>query len=210
MTRRFGLRFVITLLLVTVVVSGAALAAGRAFRQPDDHRALLLAWCETAPCIMDIVPGETGWAQTTGQISRLPDSQLYPKQIVTRFESVALEFYPSINQGAVGRIFLHFAQDHQFDAGWVIQRFGEPCGVSLYPTLNQATLRYRFLLANVQVEQERLQPRSAVLQIVLTDPHFQSDSQPDPCVDNITSRQMLNSLWQGFSTIGYYRAHQHR
>jgi len=209
LVRTFGLRLILVLLFAFALVSGAALAAGRAFRPPEDNRALLLAWCESAPCIMDIIPGQTQWAATTGQISRLPDTRLFPKQIVVRLESAALEFYPSINRGAVGRIFLHFPQDHQLDAGWVIQRFGEPCGVSLYPSLNQVTLRYRFLLANVQVEHDRLQPQSAVSQIVLTDPHFRSDIQPDPCVDNITNHQMLNSFWKGFSTIGYYQAHQH-
>ncbi|MBE0691350.1 MAG: hypothetical protein IH587_14625, partial [Anaerolineae bacterium] len=148
--QNFGLRLALALLSALVLVSGAALGVGRVFRPPEDNRAALRSWCETTPCIMDIVPGETDWAQTTGRLSRLPDTTLFPKQIVARLDSLALEFYPSINRESVGRIFLYFPQSHQFDAGWVVQRFGEPCGVSLYPTLNQATLRYRFLLANVQ------------------------------------------------------------
>ncbi|MCL4248587.1 MAG: hypothetical protein KJ065_10620 [Anaerolineae bacterium] len=204
----FGLRLTITLLLILALASGAALSAGRALRLPEDSRVRLIAWCETSPCVMDIVPGETGWIRTQGQLDDLPDRVLFPRQIIVRLEHIDLEFYPSVNGESVGRIFLHFPQNHHFDAGWIVQRFGEPCGVSIYPASDQMTLRFPFLLANVNVDDDRLRPQSAVSMISLQDPHFRFEAQPDPCIDNITSRQMLNSLWKGFSTVGYYRAHQ--
>ncbi|MCA9902485.1 MAG: hypothetical protein KC547_01400 [Anaerolineae bacterium] len=206
--RTFGLRLSITLVLILALVSGAALAAGRVLRPPEDGRAALIAWCEMSPCVMDIVPGETDWTRTQGQLDDLPDRVLLPRQIVVRQDFIALEFYPSVNGESVGRIFLHFPQNHHFDAGWIVQRFGEPCGVSIYPASGQITLRYPFLLANVDVDDNRLRPQSAVSMISLQDPHFRFEVQPDPCIDNITSRQMLNSPWKGFSTITYYRAHQ--
>ena len=200
------LRGSLILVLASLLVSAGMLGVGRAWAQPTDARASLLGWCDAAPCPLEIVPGASTWGRALGRVSRLPNSQLYPKQMIARLDSAALELYPSVAQGTVGRIFVMFAPQRRFDAGWVVQRYGVPCGVSIYPATQQVTLRYTFLLANIRVEDSRLSPHSAVANLLFSDPHFVFESQPDLCIDNITSRQVMNSVWQGFAPLAAYRA----
>jgi hypothetical protein len=197
-------------------VIGLALACalgmlgGRAQMQPQDARMSLFARCDGQPCWMGIVPGVTPWTQAERIVTAAAEHD--DKRLIMPMGARGdVQVYRSIDPEWVGRMYVLLPYDEAIDAGWIIQRFGVPCGVSIYFHMNMATLRYPNLLANVQLEARGLHVHSPVVALQFSDPHFVFESQPDPCVDNITSRQMLNSAWHGFARVSaYVRAMQAR
>jgi hypothetical protein len=208
MMRRFLIRLSITVLLNFALLVAVSIAAGRLWGAEQDSRVAMLHVCDGVPCIMGVMPGVTRWQDVETRLESGRGGDLDARIISLRLQPNALlELYPSVNQTEVGRIYL-LLLDQPVSAGWIIQRFGVPCGVSLYHAAGQATLRYPALLANVQMYDARLRLNSPVTSIRFADPHFVFQAQPDPCVDNITSRQMMNSAWMGFTTVRFYEEHQ--
>lgn len=208
MFRPFLFRTIITVLVTLSLLLTASIAVGRRWGKAQDNRVAMLRVCDGAPCVMDVIPGVTRWQEVEARLDSGRGDDLDARIISLRLQPNALlELYPSVNDTSVGRIYL-LLLDEPLPAGWIIQRFGVPCGISLYQAADQATLRYPNLLANVQLTGERLRLNSPVTSIRFADPHFVFTAQPDPCVDNITSRQMMNSVWMGFTTVRYYETHQ--
>jgi hypothetical protein len=186
------------LAILLAQVSGAAL--GRA----DDTRALHFEDCNAQPCLLGIIPGATEWADASAALARYAPEEATDKRIIVRMPGAQIETYVSVNRHTVGRMYFNFRRDAPLSAAWVIQRYGAPCGVSIYVNGEMMTLRYPLLLANVRVMGGRFDLDAPVMAIHLSDPDFDFESQPDPCVDNITSRQMLNTRWQGFAPLSIY------
>lgn len=181
-----------------------AWALGRVLGRADDPRALHFDACAGDPCILGMVPGETGWGDAAAILGQYPIDGFDDKRVYTALPGVSVETYLSVNAITVGRVYLSFPSQAPLSAAWVIQRYGAPCGVSLYGSSETVTLRYPLLLANVKVQDGRLDLDAPVTVIHFSDPDFYFESQPDPCIDNITTRQMLNTHWRGFAPLSVY------
>jgi hypothetical protein len=197
-------RSILVLSLFFTILLMVAWLGGRAMGRIDDPRALHFALCDGRPCALDMLPGTTSWADAAQLLSRYPIDGFDDKHVYTSLSGVSIESYISIDAMSVGRIYLSFPREMPLSAGWVIQRFGVPCGVSLYGSGDLMTLRYPLLLANVRVVDGAFSMDAPVTTIHLSDPHFDFERQPDPCIDNITTRQMLNTHWQGFTPLSVY------
>ncbi|MBL8166333.1 MAG: hypothetical protein JNJ61_30390 [Anaerolineae bacterium] len=168
---------------------------------PDDARATSLQTCGGAACALGITPGSTSWEAAYRAFSGT-DGQLSAKSIVVRLRPRAeAALYVSVNRVHVGRIALSFMEP--LDLGWVLARYGTPCGVSIYRGAQMLTLRYPFLLANVNLTGERLDSRLPVTSIQYKDPAFEMAIQPDMCVDPVTDLA-VNTDWHGFAPLWHY------
>jgi len=196
---RMGLLALMPLLALCLL----AMWSGRVFAAPADARIAKMDYCEGSPCLMGVVPGTTLWTTARVDLSHLAGSSLSPKQIIIAIDAdTEVQVFPSVNGVTVGRIYMNL--DRPLDAGWIVQRYGKPCGVSIYFGGQMVTLRYPFLLANIELTGERLESDMPVTFIQYADPDFRLKKQPDLCVDTVTSRQMLNAPWRGFTTIRTY------
>ncbi len=182
----------------------AAMGYGRGVLLPADMRVAGFAACEGKPCLLGIIPGETEWIQAhtvfKGSAASASDKQI----IVPLYPDGEAEFYVSVNTHTVGRIYVRF--DRPVSVAWIIQRFGRPCGVSIYAAAGMLTVRYPNLLANVEFTEDRFDPDLPVTRVEFSDPAFRLKVQPDLCVDSVTSRQAVNSPWRGFAPLRQYTA----
>jgi hypothetical protein len=202
------LRAILLCALVFAAGIASATALGQGVDSEEDARLRALGLCGDVPCMLDVIPGETAWRDVENSLRTRPRTVFQPRMIALRMQpNSMLELYPSVDNQSVGRIYL-LLLDAPVSAGWIVQRYGQPCGVSIYYGAGLVTLRYPRLLANVAVQDGWLRADSPVTSVRLADPHFVFESQPDPCVDNITSRQMLNSVWMGFASFAFYEGHQ--
>jgi hypothetical protein len=203
MRRLVGLLFGFCVLHGMVLV--AAIVYGRGTPLPEAVRALGFDRCGDVPCFMEILPGQTPWLDVQVTLARRPGSNVWDKRILVK-SSVGSEaaLYPSINGVTIGRIYITPSRDTPLPAGWIVERFGLPCGVSVYYETGIMTLRYPFLLANVRIADNYLHLYAPIMQLQLTNPSFISTTQPNQCVDNITGWKMENRTWQGFASIRHY------
>jgi hypothetical protein len=168
---------------------------------PDDARAASLQTCDGMACALGITPGGTSW-ETAYRTFSGTDGQLSAKSIIVRMRPRAeAALYLSVNHVHVGRISLSFMEP--LDLGWVLARYGTPCGVSIYRGAGMLTLRYPFLLANVNLKGERLDSRLPVSSIQYKDPAFEMAIQPNMCVDPVTDLA-VNTDWHGFAPLWHY------
>jgi hypothetical protein len=180
-----------------------ALLAGRALGMPGDARVQQMQVCAGQPCLMGIAPGVTTWEAAQARLHEQVQAQAEARRLTFDIASTRVETYVSVNRRTVGRIYL-LPQGQPLSAGWIIQRYGVPCGVSIYYGADIVTLRYPQLLANIRAAGGTFDPDSPVTAVRYSDPHFLFDSQPNPCIDNITSRQTINTGWHGFVPFTRY------
>lgn len=182
-----------------------AMWVGRTFAAPADAWMADMDYCEDRPCLLGVIPGTTLWSTAQVDLAGLPDGSVSGRRITVLVDAdTEVQLFPSVNGVTVGRIYVNL--DRALDAGWIVQRFGKPCGVSIYFEARMVTLRYPFLLANIALEDERLQTDMPVSFIQFADPDFRLKKQPDLCVDTVTTRQVLNAPWRGFTSIQRYIA----
>jgi hypothetical protein len=194
--------------LAAVLATLCTLTLGLARAVPGNQSELPFDLCNGIPCVMGVSPGVTMWLYAQQRLSTMPDSQVLPKEIVLFVKHTATAvIYPSINRKAVGRIYINFSTDRAPLVGWIVQRYGFPCGVSVYFDSHLLTLRYPALLVNVRLTHEWLSTATPISSIHFADPNFRSATQPDLCVDNVTSGGMINRPWYGFSSLRFYRDH---
>lgn len=168
---------------------------------PDDTRAASLQTCDGAACALGITPGSTLW-ETAYKRFTSADGKLSAKSIIVPMRPRAeAALYVSVNRVHVGRISLAFIEP--LEMGWVLARYGAPCGVSIYQNAQMLTLRYPFLLANVKLNGERLDSRLPVTSIQYQDPAFEMAIQPNICVDPVTDLA-VNTAWRGFAPLWRY------
>lgn len=166
---------------------------------PSDPRINDLQECENDPCVMGVIPGITPWAHTREQLVR---GTIEPKRIFVALKPEGeAAFYLSVNKTTVGSIYVRLIDP--LPLGWILMRYGYPCGVSIYPQTDQITLRYPLVLANVQLQNSRIRPQTAVISLQYADPALQSTTQPNICVDNLTAGAR-NRLWKGFAPAWSY------
>jgi hypothetical protein len=185
----------IALLLPTVLL---ARWAGEG-NEPSDARVAALALCGDQPCIWGLVPGQTEWASAQQSLAGAGARTIY-RQIEPAGE---FGFFPSVDRISLGRVSITLAEPMQ--AGWIVQRFGAPCGVSIYWEMDIVTLRYPALLANVGLTGDGLHLSDPVTSIHLADPHFHLDRQPDLCLDSHSPHAVYNTVWMGFAPYRRYR-----
>ncbi len=178
-----------------------AMVAGQT-RAADDLRARQFYWCGTSPCVMGITPGNTDWHEAQTTLARQQHSYVQPKSIVFPLQPEGeASFFISVDGVSVGRTYLSFRQP--VSVGWLMARYGSPCGLTFYLYSDTITLRYPFLLANINLPDGHLHPHMPVHNIQFSDPHFMMKAQPDVCVDNITDGAR-NRRWLGFADRWYY------
>lgn len=191
--------------LLSLALCAAAVVIGRTGNTAADARVDHMRMCGDQPCLMGVAPGVTEWSAVAVQLATLRSAQTDSKRVTFTLdtdEGGLVETYVSVNGRTVGRIYLSILNAPALSAGWIIQRYGVPCGVSLYYGAGMLTLRYPQLLANVQLVDGHFDLYSPVSTVRYFDPDFVFESQPDPCVDNITSRQTINTHWLGFTNTG--------
>jgi len=181
--------------------------AGRASAAPGIVGALQLepiAACDGAPCLLGVSPGRTAWADA--QISLAgPEVEADEKSIAVPLPARnGVTFYRSIDKVSVGRVSLNLQRpEYTLTAGWIIERYGLPCGVSIYWRVGMLTLRYPKLMANISVK-NRLSLESPVRSVFYHDPAFDGGRELDPCRDNVTDTGMMHRLWRGFASLPAY------
>lgn len=183
----------------------AAIAAGREARAAA--QGAIPDMCDGLPCLMGLVPGRTPWVDARNSLAALNANSPESRQIVIPVgERGEVTLYPSVDRVSVGRINIRFGPELHLPAGWIVERFGLPCGISIYYDPQMITLRYPFLLANVRFAQSHFDIQASVISVQFSDPAFQPSSQLDPCRDNVTDWKVSNRGWQGFASVGRYIA----
>jgi hypothetical protein len=156
---------------------------------------------------MNIRPGATSWTEVSRLLEAWPQGELAAKEIRLPLEGQAqAALYVSVDHTHVGRIYVSFPKEKPFSVGWLVERYGAPCGVSIYARTGLLTLRYPNLLANVWLREQRLDTFTPVMSIQFIDPQFHFRTQPDLCIDNITDGA-VNRPWRGFTSIRHYGPH---
>jgi hypothetical protein len=176
-------------------------------QSPADSRISELAYCDEQPCVLGIIPGRTLWKDAQSSLASYPDSDIQAKSIIIPlYPPAEASMYRSVNGAAVGPIYVTFQQP--MSLGWIIARFGEPCGISLYVRADMVTLRYPFMLANLHLDpdQQHISIDMPVKTLHFRDASYQSDVQPDLCYDNITDGAR-NRQWRGFAPVWHYLSH---
>jgi hypothetical protein len=179
---------------------GLVLIVGRLMPMPEYAARYAPDLCAGVPCMLGVVPGRTGWTEAQRLLDAQPGLQIAGRQILIRLAGGGeIGLYPSLDSEAVGRIYVRYPTERPIAAGWVIQRYGQPCGVSFYRRLRAdvLTLRYPLMVVNLRLIGERFTPDSPIDTIQFGDPAFVPSYQPDPCIDNI-SNGVNNTLWRGF------------
>lgn len=185
--------------LVIMMTSGVLLARwGGELRLPEDARASALARCADRPCVLGLVPGETPWVDVA-QALDVADTRTIYRRVEPAGE---LGFFMSVDRVSLGQVSITLEQPMQ--AAWIIQRFGAPCGVSIYWAMNIVTLRYPTLLANLQMIGSGLHLDDPVTSIHLSDPNFRMERQPDLCIDSVSPHAVHNTTWMGFAPFRRY------
>lgn len=157
--------------------------------------------CGGEPCIMGLIPGHTLWQDAQRTLS-VYQGEITDKQIVIAFSPLSeIAFYQSVDKTSVGRIQMRF--EPPISMGWILVRFGQPCGITIYNNAGLLTLRYPFLLANIRLQTQHLRSDLPINSIQFTDPNFESSMQPNICVDNITDGAR-NRSWKGFAPVWSY------
>lgn len=180
----------------------AALVWGQSHAVPEDPRAAGLDHCEGIPCLLGIIPGTTAWPQSSETYAALRFTDFTPKRLVVELAPGATaEMYRSINPAAIGPIYLRLKQP--LAVGWLLARYGQPCGITFYPRQGLMTIRYPFLLANALLQGDRLHLRLPIVSITYADPAMPSGIQTNLCVDNVTDGAR-NRQWRGVAPVWAY------
>ncbi|PJF28035.1 MAG: hypothetical protein CUN53_01800 [Phototrophicales bacterium] len=162
--------------------------------------------CGAAWCLLGVIPGRTTWSEAQYILAAQRDGQISERQIIIILgRGGEIGFYPGLDGGLVGRILVHYPPERGLPVGWIIQRYGAPCGVSFYwrARANILTLRYPRAMVNLKLQSTAFNPMSPVETIQLDDPAFSPSYQTDRCVDNI-SDGVNNTAWQGFVRLSRY------
>jgi hypothetical protein len=195
----------VTLYGVILLLSAGIIGYGRNTPTSDSAQAAGFARCGDRACFMGITPGVTGWADARLTLSRMASSYYTNHLILIRNPlSGGVWFYPSINGSAVGRIYIDVSANNFIPASWIVDRYGPPCGVSVYYDIDMAILRYPWLIVNLKPSNNRLAPDTPVTSIQFTDPAIHSRLQPDPCFDNVSGWKTATTEWMGFASLRRY------
>lgn len=190
--------------LLMILLCGLAIGSGQFIRHPHHSMSQTLALCNGQPCASGIVVGLTAWNNLPGAFTENAPYYKYDRRhlLITQGD-VQMAFYQSVDEVHVGRGRLSVLPGGYVPVGWIIVRYGEPCGLSYYPRTGQIVLRYPHSLVNVQMtSDEQFSPNTGLKDVRWQDPAFENEMQPDICVDNITDG-VINSAWRGFHLSNY-------
>lgn len=185
-------------------LSAVSISIGQSQPLPADIRAADLDMCDDQPCVLGVIPGRTLWRDAQELLSIQTGSDIQEKSIMVPVEPGAEAFmYRSINGTAVGPVYVNY--EEPMVLGWVLAKFGKPCGISLYVRADMATLRYPFVLVNLQLKADDSHIRidMPVRTLHFRDSSYRSEVQPDLCYDNITDGAR-NRQWKGFAPVWDY------
>jgi hypothetical protein len=186
--------------LTTTLIILVTTAYSRAVPTSMEDPASSFDACDGTPCVMGITPGLTRWSAAQTQFT---DAGIISAKALNLGDAIGvdIDMYQSADGESVGPISMNF--DDPMPIGWILLRYGTPCGVSLYPQMNLITLRYPFMLANVPLNTNHIAPELGVSSMQFKDPAGQLFAQPDICVDNITDGAQ-NREWLGFAPVWHY------
>lgn len=191
-------------LIVGFIVSlSGAIVVGRNWPSVTAHD---LQTCIGRPCVYGILPGQTTWEQAQQTFSNIQFVEVNPNYISLQQSAQSdTEIFLSIDAINVGRIAI--TPTTRLPAGWLIERYGIPCGLSIYRQLGRfnktVTLRYPTLLANIETADLQIDPFDSVVSILLLDPAYRPKYQPNICLDTVTDGAR-NFHWHGFASYSAY------
>jgi hypothetical protein len=171
-----------------------------------DDRAAIFQVCNRNPCFLGIEPGVTAWDEVADKLSQLEgETKTYPgraRRWLATGEIIVID--QSADEQSAGRVYVSFSDEAAFPVGWIIERYGAPCGVSYYRE-RMLVLRYPTFAVNTLPLDLRFGPYAAVSNIQFNDPSFHPDFGFDPCRDN-GSLGVSNQPWRGFYAARRYHA----
>ncbi|GAB4556430.1 MAG: hypothetical protein OHK0023_28760 [Anaerolineae bacterium] len=210
---------------LTVVLFGLSLSAvgiGRAAPLPYEVAALGMSDVESCDgvCFAGVTAGKTNWLEARKNLASQVRDDSYTQEVVIsvdllphHLDETLLYFFRSVDKVSVGRMNAVFrVEESALTAGWLVARYGIPCGVSLYlqdasnyrMTQPRMTLRYPQLVANLTLPHSHLEINSPLISIHVYDPAFvNTDKRLEPCRDNITDG-VRNRYWHGFGSVARY------
>jgi hypothetical protein len=160
-----------------------------------------MALCDGQPCIMDVTVGSTVWRDVPAVLGDVPYEWGERRVHISVSPAMSVVFFRSVDGEHVGRGRLA-VDGARLPVGWVLVWYGEPCGLSYYPRTSSLVVRYPHSLVNIALRGQGFSPHTAIHDIRWQDPAFESDMQPDLCIDNITDG-VVNSQWRGFHMRHY-------
>ncbi len=183
----------------------AVIGVGRGAPLPPSIQALGFDLCGDVACFMGMQPGLTPWTDAQTVMAKLQDSNVWHRRMFVK-SSVGSEavLYPSFNGDSIGRVYITPARGSPIPAGWIVERYGPPCSVSIFYETGIVILRYPFMLANLRIARSHLDSYSPVIQLQLTDPSFFSKAEPNPCTEKVTGWKVETRTWQGFASMRSY------
>jgi hypothetical protein len=188
------MRYLLLIPLTLWTLALVAIGAGPITRlHPTPHLTKLPHLCAGWPCVEQVAVGQTRWGDAINLTNTQPITRRFIE--IGMGEGNTARFYPSIDAVHVGRGYMHTATP----AGYVLLWYGEPCAISYYPASRLLVMRYPHTLVNIQLGQANFTPRTPINMFTWQDPAYQSEMQPDICVDNITDG-VVNTPWRGFTS----------
>jgi hypothetical protein len=161
--------------------------------------------CDGVPCVYGVMAGRTSWQAAQVSFAQLENTVLEEQAIALRAAEVGhIDLFISVDKVNVGRISVR--PEEVITAGWLIQHYGVPCGITIYRFSDIITLRYPTLLANIRMTGAPFAATIPVELLQILDPAFKPKYQPDMCIDNITDGAR-NFRWGGFSSARFYYGH---
>lgn len=210
------------LAVMLVGLSLSAIALGRAAPLPHQIAVLGMSDAESCDgaCFAGVAAGKTNWLEARKHLASRVHDESYTQEVVVsvdllpnHLDETLLYFFRSVDKVSVGRMNAVFrVEEAALTAGWLVARYGIPCGVSIY--LRDAsnyriiqprmTLRYPQLIANLVLPNSHLEVDSPLISIHVYDPAFvNTDKRLEACRDNITDG-VRNRYWHGFGSIARY------
>jgi hypothetical protein len=234
--RQFA-RSVLFLVAALFLLDSAFIALGGQQATPEDYlRALGLGLCNGKACFLGITPGQTTWLQGQAMLASHGSTTLdanglhYNKAtLLANAFNLSARYHNPLNISSLppgdgpDTIDISVSQvSEHVDVSQVMQMFGPPCGVSLFPnqcfpfdscpgwallTLNYPSARFDIPLDSQPGAIPRLNPLLPVTLVEIFDPTgLPSDSKT--CTVRLRGQiDSVNAPWRGFASIDSYFQH---
>lgn len=156
--------------------------------------------CGDQPCFRGITPGQTNWADA---VAVFKGQQLI--QSDTQFAKIAL--FPSSAGDTVGGLLLDRPLGEATTVGAVLAVYGTPTCLEINRVANTLILHYPGLHVLARFRENRFNPESQVVAVVLGQVSDAVVAQKPVCSDlgQFTERaQTSQHVWQGFASLQHY------
>jgi hypothetical protein len=207
-------RLTLVIIAVLTAPAGVARLIGVARPVQDPVLSFGLAHCvDGLPCFRDVTPGRTSWSEAQAAFASLGDTEISsPMTFTMRGPYGHVVYSRSLDQTAVGVIFIDVPVETRLPLGEFIEEYGPPCeiGIKTYRAYYSFTLYYPQLYAELQTA-DGLTMNASLRQIGFYDPASLSGLMKDTCPHEdplmaYFDRPSFYSPWKGFASISHYLA----